>query len=757
MKGADTDLICRADRATQQIMTEMHNRATELYQLKAKVDRIESMLERFDKYLSQGLPPLSSRPKVASDGPDVKIRGQTGAENTEKKTLVAAQLAEQDENDGQIADDCDDGQMQGATVAPSSVKNASVSIEHTTAAHRLLRWPSIQALLRHRPVNEDYVMEMEERKGLLRIYGRGQGREFLDGGLLGAGSPASSMRSARSEEHYRTSASASPPQTLWGSGFGPPPPSDPRHPGQPHIGGLNPDGTLKIDYATMKSLLNSYLANIHVMFPFLNRNQLQDLFEKFASRYSPDYNGTTRSPFNPAINSLVIDSYTDTGVSRAKAPKRKHSGGGVAGALADSNFPSPSTSVRTTSNQSFERSITTAIVLLVMALGKICEHTDPLPSPLTDYPPDHVSDPRSFTSAMSSESPPLTSVKQSPTPSQTGMFNSSAPSPMSNSRPSATSRRSSAEATFAHQYGAKNVDKIPGLGYFALATDVLGNQNSGNELAHVQANLLAGLYMGQLACTFESWSWIQNACRACRFLVREPNLDKEPDKARKDLIRFAYWSCLQLESDILAELDLPSSGIDKHETMVAFPQGIVENDGQGAFETNKMMFYYSAQIRLRTILNNIQKDLYPANPKEHPFSFETRDKHENLLVTWRSILPEGMRWRDTDMMSSDINEARMRGKYYGARYIIHRPFLHYALHSQHSASPGNFFYSNAERNRASMGPPLSGSMQSEAAQREILKSAQICVQMAMYSTEAFDGIALKRRLVVTNIFGTAHA
>ena len=50
----------------------------------------------------------------------------------------------------------------------------------------------------------------------------------------------------------------------------------------------------------------------------------------------------------------------------------------------------------------------------------------------------------------------------------------------------------------------RNVDVISGLAYYAQATDILGNCHSGNDLVHVQANLLPGLYAGQMTHTFES-------------------------------------------------------------------------------------------------------------------------------------------------------------------------------------------------------------------------------------------------------------
>lgn len=47
----------------------------------------------------------------------------------------------------------------------------SISVEHAMAAQRLLMWPSIKALLYPKEYDEDYVMKLEERRGLIRVYG----------------------------------------------------------------------------------------------------------------------------------------------------------------------------------------------------------------------------------------------------------------------------------------------------------------------------------------------------------------------------------------------------------------------------------------------------------------------------------------------------------------------------------------------------------------------------------------------------------
>lgn len=159
------------------------------------------------------------------------------------------------------------------------------------------------------------------------------------------------------------------------------------------------------------------------------------------------------------------------------------------------------------------------------------------------------------------------------------------------------------------------------------------------------------------------------------------------------------------------------------------------------------------------------------------------------LQLWRSSLPEVMRWKDYDPPSNDINVARMRAKYYGARYIIHRPLLYHALHiagrsssvDSPSTAPGmtasrsqQVSPSMAHTQRAPSMSRLPSDMGSAPVRAsnsapgggwstynyrdlptKLRRACKVCIDSAILSTEVFDGI--EGRPVVTNIFGTAHA
>ena len=265
---------------------------------------------------------------------------------------------------------------------PNSSNNTSntvnVPVEHHTAAHRLLAWPAIKKLvdsqrtLRGLAGDLEYVMRLEEESGLLRVYGRGEGRSKREHGRTDTGqqsvsSPALSASSGRSDE----SSDPASPDGIWGSGFITPITS----PRMSHIPSEYPfDFSLNIHPSTLRSLLDSYLNNMQILHPFLDKNGLTRMVKKFSMRYNPTEQKLTTSLFSTASN-MSVDALRGISTNSSKGGKRNHYDGFTHSFATESNFvqPQPKQEVM------FERNITTAIVLLVMALGRICEWKDPLP------------------------------------------------------------------------------------------------------------------------------------------------------------------------------------------------------------------------------------------------------------------------------------------------------------------------------------------------------------------------------------------
>jgi hypothetical protein len=337
--------------------------------------------------------------------------------------------------------------------------------DHTTPAHLLLeKWTSmasfskgVHQLDRLRRENRDisdYVMDLEQNRGLIRVWGVGEGNDPSDGApstptpgehAVGVMSPATLPgASVLVQDKLWGPLEASSPSTL--SVSSPQDSNMERHPG-----GLASDGSLKIDPVTVESLYTSYIKNIHNLHPFLNPSKLKSMTQNFAEMY-----GLSR---NRNLHAGV---------------KRKRS---------TSHYSDPFSPGGGTTSEFIEKSLHNAIVLLVLALGKVAAYKDKLPSPDPDK----------------------------------GVFRDAVRGSTHGSPSSANNSFSSDSGTYLLQ---RNIDKLPGMAYFSYATDILGNHVGGNTVAHAQANLLAALYVAQYARVLESWSWINCACRICLVLIK---------------------------------------------------------------------------------------------------------------------------------------------------------------------------------------------------------------------------------------------
>ncbi|KYG40518.1 hypothetical protein M433DRAFT_77825 [Acidomyces richmondensis BFW] len=489
---------------------------------------------------------------------------------------------------------------------------------------------------------------------------------------------------------------------------------------------------------------------MHIMHPFLDKPRLRKLFDTFSRRYSPAHPGAKpRSTF--AVQS---------GGDGERAAKRQRSNGSTSIATSYE----ASTSVRRIP----ERSPENAIVYLVLALGKICLHRDPLPGVVPDNKLNaNAAVTHQITrsaNVLTVSSPMSAAVKPSPiSPKSTPAAQLTSPTE------SVCSRRSSTDIPVA---GPRNKDIIPGLAYYAEAVNALGPHIDGNDLVHAQLFLLAGLYKAQLGRVVESMNWFSLSGRVIMNLLSRSNLLQleywTTTSDRDNLMVLAAWTCLQLESDILAELGLPYSGIQKIEDMLLMPRSISFNDTydeqhpdtQQNENSDEIMLFYTAQLFLRRQLNRVHREIYGFDCLGQSLDQvrEMLKSHENILSSWRNALPAALKWDDKDPPATDILNARLRAKYWGARYVVNRPFLDYALHIMPHIKGGASINSVARdvngKLRDSADIHLFNAIKGMS-ESEIFQAAQRCIDAAIQSTVALDGVP--GRLIVTNIHGTAHA
>jgi hypothetical protein len=155
--------------------------------------------------------------------------------------------------------------------------------------------------------------------------------------------------------------------------------------------------------------------------------------------------------------------------------------------------------------------------------------------------------------------------------------------------------------------------------------------------------------------------------------------------------------------------------------------------------------------------------------------------HHRKLI---NMAKPNLKWTDGQLPDSDILKARMQAKYYGAGYIVLRPYLFHALQWPSSSTP-NLDLLSWQQEYNPIAPNLPkhitdidhlestfsmGLPNRNVTMAEVVKDPQLaktflwcckkCIENAMCSTEAFDGVAFTawgKRPRVTNIHGTATA
>ncbi|KAJ3557526.1 hypothetical protein NPX13_g9907 [Xylaria arbuscula] len=331
------------------------------------------------------------------------------------------------------------------------------------------------------------------------------------------------------------------------------------------------------------------------------------------------------------------------------------------------------------------QNINEAVILLVLALGKFCLHSRTIP--------------KDFPQFRSCGLPPPTEPEEDAT---TAVKN-------------ASSRR--------------DFHAIPGIEYFALATTIMSSQVGGYSLEHVHAQILASLYCGQLGRVLDSSFYISSASRTVQILV-----SMYQDRLFVQNLTFlscdnqlvlAFWTCLQLENDILAELPLPPSGILQYADKMPYPSSEIMTH-QGIVDS--VIESYFAQLFLGKQLNEIHILLYSQNRSKNNYSVTVDHIQKGLKASREKWLPRSYHWNDEDPPANDILAARLRAKYCDLQVILYRPFLEHLLHR--------------DQPQIHVG-------------EELLTNARLAIQALIESTKAFYGLKGDQRL--TSIFVIAHS
>ncbi|QDS71865.1 hypothetical protein FKW77_010054 [Venturia effusa] len=643
------------------------------------------------------------------------------------------------------------GERGVVNVQPSTQQRPTDSPDqphsHETGAQHLMTWPIISKWFEAAGVTQrEYIWRAELGQGTLRPYGSSWAVEADDEYQT----PPSPPQSADVEH---VSMWSEPKEGSWGTEF------SRSEKSYTSIGGLNPDGSLCLDAYVIKELWVSYGRNMWVMHPFMDARELRLFIEKFIRKHSPSGHRSRQSPS------------TRYAVPNSPLPlKRKFQDD-------ESQAWSPPTMTP-------ERSMENAIVLLVLALGRVVQEEGFL---LQELPAPSASTPQSYTS------------------SPRGVYTS--PRPHGVGSPASAAGRSSTASEKNHsrfKVKRKHTDMYPGSAYFAYASDILGNNKGGNEIIHAQANLLAGLYLMQLGRVVESSSYMNETFRIATILrgLNKAELfdsnnphdvgGREPMNDQLTIISMLCWSALQLESDLRAELEAlpkPPGALMYNEPTVRKPDRLIgTHDGGAPFETtpgrpaidpNEVLWHYITQINLRLTLNRVHSALYKSQDSvssKAPWADADASGLFIGLQNFRELIIEKYpqyRWTDGDDLPTDLLQARLRAKFYGAAYIILRPYISNALTYHDEGGGGDFPPINlhtwlkndykADQVPTSLPKNHVRASEFQSSQAMVLNYLWCCkksIDSAMHSTVAFDGVAdpvKRQRLRVTNIHGTATA
>lgn len=512
----NVDATIRPDKATTDILEILSFLKEEMSSMSAKFDKFDKIearmsalenlavhgnaeagkmklesIEEDDQALLNQTPPLD-------DNRDLPEEEATETSTPGLTSVLEPPLSLNEAHETLRQGDHDDIEAEpGPMVLPG---RPAMPPNHTTLASLLLKWPSINRMLSRilqaeqiRYV-EEYPIREEQQRGVLRIFGRGEGNDS-DNRTSDKGTPQDF--STTDGEDTSEVLAPTPGPELWGQVGSPA-----AGPGVDYKGGvLTADGNPDWDQTKLLKYVKSFKENMLNMHPIIIPKELDAMVRVFLDQL-PRSSNTSSNNKSGGYVGFASSAMPEVGNKRKRSPA--------------GDEPSPLMAFRKPGRP--YRNVQSALVLLVFALGKICLHKGKIP--------DVVHEPDGFTS----NSPLVRNgVLASPGQGSPGLLppsqSSGIPSPKENDRGIMMSRRSSLQGNnmpFSRPAAThrRNLDVIPGLEYFALASDIMGANYGSFNLKQVYVHILAGLYQGQLGRVLESWEHISTASRKLQVVLR---------------------------------------------------------------------------------------------------------------------------------------------------------------------------------------------------------------------------------------------
>ncbi|KAK5168687.1 uncharacterized protein LTR77_005996 [Saxophila tyrrhenica] len=235
----------------------------------------------------------------------------------------------------------------------------------------------------------------------------------------------------------------------------------------------------------------------------------------------------------------------------------------------------------------------------------------------------------------------------------------------------------------------------PGMSYFAAAWTLLPNLITRNDILSAQCHILAAAYMMYLVRPLEAWNLLYNSSMKLQLLLSSAENIPAP---HKELSERVYWNALMIESDLLAELDLPHSGVVQFEESMrlprSFPYDPASSNGTDSPPGNDDLWYFLAEIALRRLLNRVSHLIYSYTHRaSNSFSIAALEpvvaELDYQLNQWYESLPLPVKFPRERVPAATQIQTVLRLRYYACRTIIFRPYIQAVLADENVASePG---------------------------------------------------------------------
>lgn len=227
-------------------------------------------------------------------------------------------------------------------------------------------------------------------------------------------------------------------------------------------------------------------------------------------------------------------------------------------------------------------------------------------------------------------------------------------------------------------------EEPPGLSFFASAWALLPSLMTRNTVLSAQCMVLASAYLFYLVRPLEAWTLLSSTSTKLQLLLSGPG--RVPAEER-ELCERVYWNALLFESDLLAELDLPHSGIVQFEESVGLPGGFtdfgqfdpmtdVDNAEPGQDVGRDELWYFLAEIALRRLLNRVSQLIYSKDSVATMSALEpVVAELDYQLGQWYESLPVALQFPYTRGILPDPVQTVLRLRYFACRTIIFRPYI----------------------------------------------------------------------------------